>query len=66
MARNFLATVPIADGESVVVHVNRRGCTGRWTKADDEALQAIVQAIVRAAVEIDRAKQAEPPAGDER
>lgn len=62
MARNFLATVPIADGESVVVHVNRRGCTGRWTKADDEALQA----IVRAAVEIDRAKQAEPPAGDER
>lgn len=40
MAKNFYTLI---DGEPV--HVNRRGCKGRWTKKDQEALEALTRAV---------------------
>lgn len=46
MAKNFYTTVKLGDGRDIVVHVNRRGCTGQWTKTDQEALDAIARAAI--------------------
>lgn len=40
MAKSFYTLI---DGEPV--HVNRRGCKGRWTKRDQEALEALTRAV---------------------
>lgn len=45
MAKSFWQKMKREDGTEVVVHVNRRGCKGRWTKKDDAALKALVEAI---------------------
>lgn len=46
MAKNFHTKVKLDDGREIDVHVNRRGCEGRWTKADQEALDAIARAAI--------------------
>jgi hypothetical protein len=43
-AKNFYQRVQVDEQTEVVIHVNRRGCKGPWTKADDEAMQALVRA----------------------
>lgn len=45
MPKNFWKRIETDDGEEVVVHVNRRGCEGRWTKEDDAALTELVKAV---------------------
>lgn len=42
--KNFWQKVTVDEHTQVVIHVNRRGCKGAWTKADDEAMQALVRA----------------------
>lgn len=44
MPRNFDTKVQTENGEAAV-HVNRRGCKGRWTKKDQEMLEAMVRAV---------------------
>lgn len=44
MAKSFYQRITLADGRDVAVHVNRRGCKGRWTKEDAAALQQLVEA----------------------
>lgn len=39
MAKNFITEV-----DGVPVHVNRRGCKGRWTKEAQRNLEALVRA----------------------
>lgn len=39
MAKCFVTMI---DGQPV--RVNRRGCKGRWTKADQKALEALIRA----------------------
>ena len=42
--KSFFQRVETPEGEAFV-HVNRRGCKGRWTKKDDAALHALVEAV---------------------
>ena len=46
MTKNFWVRVRTSDGPRTV-HVNRRHCRGRWTKKDQNALEAIVEAVSR-------------------
>ena len=46
MAKNFVTTVETAKGPRVV-HVNRRGCKGRWTDEDQKHLTALVDAAIK-------------------
>jgi hypothetical protein len=41
---SFWTRITVEGGETIPVHVNRRGCKGPWTKADDDAMQALVRA----------------------
>jgi hypothetical protein len=43
--RNFTTAIKLADGAVAKVHVNRRGCTGRWTKQDQAAIVALTEAV---------------------
>lgn len=45
MTKNFYQRMTLDDGTETTVHVNRRGCKGRWNKKDGEMLQALVQAL---------------------
>jgi hypothetical protein len=37
--------ITTADGREIPVHINRRGCTTRWSDEDARALQALVEAV---------------------
>ena len=52
VARKFL----MADGSVIPVMINRRGCTTKWTDADDHYLGELVEAL--------HALRAESPALD--
>lgn len=43
--KSFYQRVSLRNGLDAVIHVNRRGCAGAWTRQDDEAMQALVQAV---------------------
>lgn len=47
MSRNRLHRAIEVDGKTVEYAINRRGCKGRWTKKDEEAMRALVAAAVR-------------------
>lgn len=47
MSRKRLHRAIEVDGETIHYAINRRGCKGRWTKQDDKAMAAIVQAVIR-------------------
>jgi hypothetical protein len=45
MAKNFWQRITHGDGSESVVHVNRRGCKGRWTAKDDAAMRDLLEAV---------------------
>lgn len=45
--KNFSKVYVADDGTPMPVHVNRRGCKGRWTKESDEMLRRLVDAVHR-------------------
>jgi len=44
MAKNFYQQIETPEGEAVV-HVNRRGCKGRWTKENDVHMRTLVETV---------------------
>ncbi len=46
VVKNFTTLIQTSDGP-VSVHVNRRGCKGRWSAKDDAALAGLIKAVQR-------------------
>ena len=42
--RSFYQTIETSTGPTVI-HVNRRGCKGVWTKEDAKHLRALIEAV---------------------